>query len=542
MPTPKQQRAPLLVVTCAIWFSGCALVNPHVTLMASSGNPPTNITEGITYADQAKAAYKSAIGEQSKLSSWLGIGLIPLGAAALGLGMTGGPTAAVVALGLTGAAGYGVGTWLQSRPQQRAWVAGYNATTCAVDAILPLLYVEKTQTAIVQDVAELTSALSPLDKSLGELRTQLLVAGDKPPADLIDLVNLGKQRVTEAEALRNAAFDTRSKAEKMRQEAIVAGPSLKEAVDRISGQVSVQLVDASPDLQVLAGIIGGLAQSYGQFVRVPQNLSPASTQPKSQTTITDKAMLKLADDLTKAIGAVETAMLVTQTAMQRVADTVNSVTSNKPIEKLRACGVTETIASPLTVDPPGTVDLEVGKTTTAARIIRGGAPPYLAELQGDSVEGLSVRKGDLNTPAFVVQITAKTPGGQYPLLLTEKTGQHLLVSINVKGGQGNTSPGDTPPGTSGLPKVAEALNKTRNTTFPLTSPAVNIIVVGADVTDGRLAVDITVKAKSGATTPDLVSAVKNEDVVSELLKLKVFKDNGVSKKEQISVRTKTAAS
>lgn len=525
-----------------LWLSGCALVNPHVTLRSSSGNPPTTITDGIKYADEAKAAYKQAIGQQSQLGSWLGIGLIPLGAAALGLGITSGNPAAITAVGLAGAAGYGVGTWLQSKPNQRAWLAGYNATTCAVDAILPLLYVEQNRTTIDRDIGALDGGITGLDKSLGELRTQLLAVGDKPPTDLIDLAKLGKQRLGEGEALRTAALETRGKAEKMKQEAAMGGASLKEAVDRISGQVSVQLVEASPDLQTLAGIVGGLAQSYGQFVRVPEGLGPARSGAKAQATIEDAKLREQVEALSKAIGAVESAMLVAQTAMQRVADTVNAVTSNKPVEKLRACGVTEAIVAPMTLEPAGAIELETGRVATAARTIRGGAPPYFVEPQGDSVEGFTVRKGDMNTPAFVVQITSKTPAGQYLLLVSEKTGQRLFVPVNVKGAQGSAPPGEAAgTSTSGLPKVAEELKKSHNLTVELPNPAVTVMVVGADVVEGRLVVDVTVKAKSGATTTGMVDAVKNDDVVAELLKLKVFKDNGV-KKGEVAIREKKAAS
>ena len=133
----------LTLLATSSMLSACALINPHVSWReidrpkcsgdASCG--AVTLSDAIAYADNAKAAYKIALGDQARLPNLLALGLIPLGAAALGLGITGGSSAAITALGLTGAAGYAGGTWLSSKPQQRAYVAGYNAVVCTVEAV-----------------------------------------------------------------------------------------------------------------------------------------------------------------------------------------------------------------------------------------------------------------------------------------------------------------------------------------------------------------------------------------------------------------------
>ena len=536
------------VVIVGVWLSGCAIVNPHETLRKPSGPPPTTIVEGIKYADEAKRAYGTAVARQSQLRTWLGIGLIPLGAAALGLGVTGGAPATIAALGLTGAAGYGLGTWLESKPNQKAWLAGYHATTCAVDAVLPLLYVEQNSVAIDRDIAALDAAITELDAKLGSVRALLIGVPENPPTAVAELVRLARERVTEGEAVRASALDTRSKALRMKQEAAVAGASLKEAVDRISAQVSVQLVEATADLSALSSIVGGLANSYGQFVRVPEGQVSGGSVATGQGEGTDPE-LKPYEKLTTAVTELENAIRAARTAIQRVADTVNAVTASKPIEKLRACGVTDSIVAPMTLEPAGAIELEVGKVMVGARTIRGGASPYFVEPQGDTVDGLTVRKGDMNTAAFVVQITTKTPAGQYLLLVTDKTGQRVFVTVNVKAGQGGgtgaggtgTTTSSTTPADSPLARVAAAVKAGGPTPLPMSGSQVDVTLTAAEVDDKRLLIDVVVKARGGSTTAEIVRSVKDEDIVQAVLNLSTFKQNNIVK-EQVTVRGKKAGS
>ena len=94
----------LALLLCVTLLSACSLINPHVTW----DRPATGhfiLQDGIEYANRAKDQYKKAVGDQAVLTNLAGVGLIPLGAAALGLGITGGHRNAITALGLTGAAG-----------------------------------------------------------------------------------------------------------------------------------------------------------------------------------------------------------------------------------------------------------------------------------------------------------------------------------------------------------------------------------------------------------------------------------------------------
>ena len=132
---------PVLLVCSSLVVSGCSLLNPHVTWERPEKGQPVTLQSAIEYANRAKDAYKEAVGDQALLTNALGTALIPLGAATLGAGIAGVSAEPLAYLALSGAAIYGVGTWLSSGPRQSVYIAGINGITCAVEAILPLHFV-----------------------------------------------------------------------------------------------------------------------------------------------------------------------------------------------------------------------------------------------------------------------------------------------------------------------------------------------------------------------------------------------------------------
>jgi hypothetical protein len=530
-----------VIATAVAIFTSCSLMNPHIKWDPPDGKvpPATEITldYGIRYAENAKAAYMSAIGHQSELSSWLGLGLIPIAATALGLGMTGQDPTAVIVLGLTATSGYAAGTWLYSKPNQKAWLAGYNATTCAVDAISPLLYVEKNKPMIIEKREALDKALVSVGTEIGKVRTELSTIETKPPAELVEPKKLAEQRITDAEKLLTDSRETSRAAEKMLQDAAIAGVTLKQTVDRISGLVSQQIIDNAPDIQAMATLIGGLAQSYGQFVSVPEAYRPkppsgvtAQAGKGAPTAVTQKV-----ESLQKAISNLEGQMIVLQNAAISVAEIVNAVTASKPIDTLKACGAKiEQIAQPITVEPSGRIELQQGKATTVGRVIRGGSAPFAVALQGDT-EGPVVRQTEPFGPAFTVQITEKTPAKEYSIYISDKAGQKLFIAVDVKSGT-DVGSGTANVAATGDP-LSKAANELTNMSFELQNPSVNVNILKAQAVNNTLEVDVEIVAKSGQTTSEIVGKVKDTQLKDEMLKLKPLKGSGI-KKEQINVRIK----
>lgn len=530
------------VAMSVIVLTSCSLVNPHVkweTPKDSAGQviPASKfkLDDGIQYAENAKAAYKDAIGNQSYLTSWLGIGLIPVAATALGLGMTGHSPTAVTVLGLTAASGYAVGTLLYSKPNQQAWVAGYNATTCAVDAISPLLYVEKNKDEIIKKKNELYTAMASVSNQIGTVRSLLKSIPEKPSGVLVEPKKLAEQRIAEGEKLLTDARETRRAAEKMLLDTETGGETLKQTVDRISGKVSQQIVENAPDIQALSTLIGGLAQSYGQFVTIPEGLRPAPSRGGQAISRerTDPDIPK-AESLQTATNTLEKEMLNLQNAISFLAEIVNAVTASKPIDTLKACGVTiEQIAQPLTVEPSGRIEMQYGKAATIGRVIRGGSAPYAVTLQGDN-DGPVVRQTEPFGPAFTVQTTNTTPAKEYSIYVSDKAGQKLFLIVDVKSELGGPGPSS---GQAATP-VSQAVNllNEQKPTFPLTNPDATVTVINAADVAGSLQVGVQIKAKTGQTEPDFLDQIDDKKIAGEIAG-KYLKNLGI-KSDAIKIEKK----
>src|SRR5262249_750008 len=422
---PRVASALLLV---AFAVSGCTLINPHVTWKHPKAASPTSedkLRWSIAYADNAKAAYQDALGTQSSLGAWLGIGLVPLAAAAAGLGIMGGEPAAIAALGLTGAAAYGVGTWLNSKPAQRAWVAGYNATTCAVDAILPLLVIEDEMATIQNDIAAIdTTEVERRTRNLDRFHNR-----EDLQKEWRDQADAAK---TSAETLVAGAKSVKATANETLVDARGAGRRLKEAVDNISGKVSAALVENGPDLQALSSIIGGLSRSYGQFVQIPDSVKPTPTTKTLQITAQSAS---LGDETTLSQELLdlsdETAKLAK--AVDKVTGPINAVAKRKPVETLKACGVSpEQIGLALSVDPPGRIEIDQGTAASVTRYAKGGAAPYAVAITGSAVDGLRVQQTAPFGPVFVVETTDKTPAVTRTVIVSDRSGNNAVVDVQVK--------------------------------------------------------------------------------------------------------------
>jgi len=521
----------VLVVT-----SGCSgIVNPYVSWDRRVGQGDTvSINQAVIYADRAKDAYRDALGNQSKLASWLGIGLIPLMAAAAGLGITGGPPAAIAATTLAGAAGYGVGVWLYSKPSQRAWVAGYNATSCAVSAVIPLRDVYQRRSDILANVAVLDAKRDAATVAKRELETAIAAAIGLENSEQ---VVRGNQLLKDVDDLLATSASTRSNARRLLVQADTAGMLLKEAVDRIYGQVAAQLVETSQDLQALASIVGGLAQTYKGFSSVVESVKPppppgTKAQGAGQAPLTGTERMDRLMDVTKASERLETAMRELTNANRALSDDVDRTAGAMPIETLRACGVTaEQVSTPLSVEPAGGITIEEKTPVTEGRVVRGGASPYSVVLQG-ALTDLSVRQTEPFGSAFVLQTTDKTPAGKTTVFVSDRSGNKLFIPVTVtaksSGGGGSAAPGTTPasPEAAALKEVAKGIP---GTSARLTD-TVTVVVDSAELkeSDKKVLVDVSLRKGTALVPAQEGAAISDADITKALLSLPAVKGAGLA--------------
>src|SRR5262249_21029650 len=137
------------IISSVLLLGACSMINPHINV----GNRPSTVQrsddgkvtqrdvplyEAIAYADEVKDSYRGALGDEAKFKTLLGVGLIGIATAVPVMALTRASTTSIGVLAMTGAGAYGLGTWLQSTPRQRAYIQGYNAVDCAVEAVIPL--------------------------------------------------------------------------------------------------------------------------------------------------------------------------------------------------------------------------------------------------------------------------------------------------------------------------------------------------------------------------------------------------------------------
>jgi hypothetical protein len=435
----KYQVSRVLFSTFFLVTSSCStMINPHVEIGARPDSYPVPLNKAINYANKGKDKYAEALGEQAEFNSYLGIGLTALGAAALGLGVTGGGATAITVLGLTGASAYGVGSFLENKPRQRAYILGYNAINCAVDAVLPLNVRPST------GYDNFSNALYNLPAGEGLLshieNTEKAISNVKQIKPVTVAIS---RSISAAESLVETAKIAYANGVSLDLKINNSGNALTTSVDRIVGQVNDSINTNQADLQSIMTIIGGLGGMYSQFTTVPQSMSPAS----------DVASLSGSGPQSKDISLHELLNSVAKLSRttQVVTAFVNAIVAEKPIEQLKLCGVDpEDIASSIEIDPAGVIEFIQGKGGSEGRIIRGGNSPYSVTIASSVANGISVKQSIPFAPLFVVEASKDAVPGDYALYVTDGSGHSKFVTVKVitvnsKPGSSASKKCNTPP-------------------------------------------------------------------------------------------------
>lgn len=544
-----------VILLTLVSFVGCSLVDPFVTRGLRPGQPRDNskpaaapsttvtvsIGEAFEYAELVKDRYRDALRDHALLQSWLGIGLIPLTAAAIGVGARGGAPNAVLGMGLGGASALGVGTWLYNKPHQLAWVAGLKAVTCAEDAMAPLNLPGSTETMLDTDIKRLRIALQTLDEKVATLETEAdkakavregantnrpEIAGAIRSLESLEvsaraeLKEVPAERVTAEAALTNGA--------ELQQVLRVAGGRLVVAVSKITDEVDGIVVDTQRDPQALATVIAGLGSSYRTLTAVPEGIAPQVAKEKSlkqDLTVPQSKILRAAPGeaekappseldtrragLAAALQSVREEEAKTASARREVSNLVNSVVKDTPIDKLKGCGVTAgDLKTALSVDPAD--PYEITKPGIVSFTMKGGLPPYGAALAG-GLAGLSVAQSAPFSPAVNVVATKDTPEGQFAVVVSDTSGQTKTVRVKVNAGDGKQDSGDPKStATAALNQFAEKLTKEQP---PISVSGVTTKVTKAEVSGDRVVVSIDEpKVASNAVVDNVFSNVVKEDL------------------------------
>jgi len=433
----------LLAGAITLQVAGCAsLIDPYVgvdkdTRKSVVANP--TMEASVSYADDLREAYYDAISEQAILNTGVGLAVIPMAALALFFAATSASTDVIIGLGTAGAATYGAGTFLRSRPRQIIYAVGANGVNCALAAVRPLRVAGTQQAGIENLLIDVVPALDRAEAILGANRA----VSTRELAELDAALATAK---TESQRVQLAIPIVQN-----------GGLALYDAVERIRGLVNRALIDTEPDL---ANLVSTLGTSLPVFAGQITGVTPARVSPKPA--IVGEA--SLAGTTTMEVEELTTVLRMASRRFAGFADLVEQAPSEETLEN---CGVdVKTAGVTFTVSPSEIVEVSANQAdATATIVVSRGVLPYEANWIGQSPSSANVTKtltyGSAANGVVTLDVKKGAAAADYRLLLTDSGAgrRELLVRINAPSPGGATKAPQTAPATSGVttrdPIVAE---------------------------------------------------------------------------------------
>lgn len=447
----------ILAIGLMAALGGCSLWNPHVTWERPSitaGGTATEkpyneitISDAIAYANRGKEAYKQAAGEQEELKSALALGLIPLSAAAVGLGVHEVSGEAITALGLTGAAGLGLGTWFNNEPYKTIYIAGAKALGCAVEAVAPLdlnrSLIEQLRIDLgdIPDAAGLNDHMSALHTARGAAESALR-AFDPNGTDTGPLVERAEDDIDAAADLLALADQTYRSARALERRIAGGGPLLMEAVDRIAAEVDEALIANAPDLSALPEIINGLSQNaqvFGLEVESGEDAdTPGGGAAMAAPTEDAVGFLPLAPTpearLENALENLKRAAETLLSSNRRVAILVESIQDRAPGDALQDCGVdVEQLNLAISVLPDDEITFPSNADGKGRLVLTGGKRPYFAVPTKDMGDRLRVTpREEPGLSLLLIETESGLPADTYKVHVFDSARGTAEVEIKIE--------------------------------------------------------------------------------------------------------------
>jgi hypothetical protein len=394
--------------------SGCALINPHVTWPRP--DPPVALDRAIKYANDGREAYKKGVATYSTVPNVLAMGLIPLGAGAIGAAFGGAHSQTIGYLALAGAGAFGLGQWFNNPLRQEVYIAGMNGITCAVEAVLPLKI----------DKAGLSMGLDHMRKYGAEAEGHA-----REVARLIAEIDAGVQTPQSQAAARSlaSAKEVLARAQQTLADGYVlldlherAGELLTTKIGEIDTLVTRQLKNTQADVDSLRLLVQGLGQSVRTLIPVSgktaellgagakkefevQAGTPEEVRQEERRTKLSEQLDARTKDMNIAVGQLSI-------EASRVNAIVDGAVRSKPSETLKKCGVDE-VELTFTLDPPTGLTLPRGKIASITAV--GGKTPFSSRLEPQPAQGVSIVPPVGSDRTFTFAASADAPIQEYDL-------------------------------------------------------------------------------------------------------------------------------
>jgi hypothetical protein len=203
------------------------------------------LRSALAYAEYAKDQYLAAKAQSADLPAPLASFLIPLGGAALGLGMTGNSGAPVTALGLAGATTLGLGSLLQNKDREKVYITGAEGVQCLLNNMAPFTHTQG------QDLRDLDDDVNDLAQESSDLDVLIAAVSATRLEDCNAKLSRAKL-LKAAELASKAAKDTVKIASDFLETAENSPVTIVYTVDKINTSVSSEIINTEPDVKSLS--------------------------------------------------------------------------------------------------------------------------------------------------------------------------------------------------------------------------------------------------------------------------------------------------
>lgn len=450
--TPLAVHRSLLVLFTGLVLAGCVGVfQPYIKIKTEIKDAaPNSFSGAVAYADNVRAQYRKALGNQAKLRIYGGLTMIGLATSTIGLGAAGVSGDEILVTGLTGTALFSGSSYLSSTPRQQAYIMGYNAVTCVVEVIRPLHFQDKDlayqrfRSAIDSKLSE---KITKTSRAIDELSDELTWAR----ADSTNLPNVVKAEYEEA--LRNARTAVADARAAHQHGSVVYGEiqdvsaKLADAIDKIVGEVDTAVVQTIPGLPAVAATISQLGDIYGRFTKVPENFKSidAETDVGPQSAQVPRGFSRVSELRAKYLKLSE-ARTEMATSAREVNDFIAALKAKQPDKTLGACGVDPSAIVTAIELSESTLEFAHGSTVERLVEIAGGTAPYSVTPGGEVAGGISAKIPYPNAPLLQISISAEAAPGEYSVGVVDSSGERtdvLHIEIVRKPNNGVNPPDKT---------------------------------------------------------------------------------------------------
>jgi hypothetical protein len=421
-------------------MTGCCLYRPeHVPPPPD----PKTIREVDAYSETVKKEYQDFIDRLGGFSHFMGYVLIPLSAATLGLGITGGNPDTIAALGLSGMTMFGLGQWTTNKEKMHVYSIGHTAISCIETASLPLrksattisLFDPARSSQFRSDVAEVASAADRVYRIANSPGIPQAAKDDANKA-----VSSARDLIKDATTAVQALEQTRA----INQDNVNI---YKLAVQKVDQQTRLAAVKTDQSLSSLRTSLGSLKSDSDKWlgsVAASKDSTDSAKEAQQQVKTSMATKTAQVNSFTNAQDARDL-----DAALQQMSQSLIRL-GNTPSDLKQVLGQLASLP-PVSYDDcisnataafgqiflrvsPSTLDITQGKKKSIA--IAGGRPPYSPKLlavpnannptfSSPSVEG--------DVTVIAVETTAQTLIGTYDVAVVDSSAdrQSKVISVHV---------------------------------------------------------------------------------------------------------------